>query len=150
MLEGSAEYVADSREVTGDGRLAGLLGSFARKGYRAVNFNLRMIGYAAEVLAGEGDSQQRMRDMYAVGFSGNTGQPFYYVGAVMAAKVEAAFGREALVCIMALSPEQFVLAYDAASSEEGMEATKIGSGAVHAARQLGQGKVSWESCTGPP
>jgi hypothetical protein len=146
LLEGSAEFVADSRVITGDSRLAGLLGSFAKKGYRRVNFNLRMLGYAAEVLGEEGDSQRRMRDMYSVGYSGNSGQPFYYVGAVMVEKIEAAFGRGALVCIMALSPEQFVLAYDAASMKEGVETTPVGAGAVSAARQLGEGKVSWESC----
>ena len=146
LLEGSAEFVADSREITGDSRLAGLLGRFAKKGYGKVNFNLRMLGYAAEVLGEEGDSLQRMGDIYSLGFSGNTGQPFYYVGAVMAEKIEAALGRKALVCIMALSPEQFVLAYDAASLREGVEATPLGAGAVNAARQLGEGRVSWKRC----
>jgi len=146
LLEGTAEFVADSQEITGESRLASLLGDFAAQGYRKVNFNLRMLGYAAEVLAQEGDSKRRIRDMYTVGFSGNTGQQFYYVGAVMAQKIEAAFGREALVCIIALSPEQFVLAYDAASSKEGVEARPIGSGAVLAALELGVGKVSWEGC----
>jgi hypothetical protein len=146
LLEGSAEFVADSREITGESRLARLLGEFAAKGYRKVNFNLRMLGYAAEVLAEEGDSQRRIRDMYSIGFSGDTGQQFYYVGAVMAEKIEAAFGREALVCVIALSPEQFVLAYDAASLKEGVEARPVGAGAVLAARELGVTKVSWEGC----
>jgi hypothetical protein len=150
LLEGTAEFVADSRVITGDSRLAGLLGGFAKKGYRRVNFNLRMVGYAAEVLAEKGDSQRRMRDMYSVGFSGNTGQQFYYVGAVMAEKIETAFGREALVCIIALSPEQFVLAYDAASLKGDAEATPIGAGAVNASRLLAEGKVSWESCADTP
>lgn len=146
LLEGTAEFVADSRVITGDSRLAGLLGGFTKKGYRRVNFNLRMLGYAAEVLGEEGDSLQRMGDMYSVGYSGNTGQPFYYVGAVMAEKIEAAFGREALVCVMALSPEQFVLAYDTASMKEDVEATPVGAGAVSAALQLSEGKVSWKHC----
>jgi hypothetical protein len=146
LLEGSAEFVADSREVTGESPLARLLGEFAAKGYRKVNFNLRVLGYAAEVLTGEGDSQRRIKDVYSIGFSGNTGQPFYYVGAVMAEKIEAAFGREALVCVIALSPEQFVLAYAAASLKEDLEASPIGAGAVLAARELGATKVSWEKC----
>ena len=146
LLEGTAEFVADSREVTGESRLAGLLSEFAAKGYRKVNFNLRMLGYAAEVLAREGDSQRRIRDMYSVGFSGGTGQEFYYVGAVMAEKIETALGREALVCIIALSPEQFVLAYDAVAGKDGVEATPIGAGAVQAARELAAGEDSWRGC----
>jgi len=146
LLEGTAEFVADSREITGESLLAKLLSDFAAKGYPKVNFNLRMLGYAAEVLGAEGDSERRIRDMYSVGFSGNTGQEFYYVGAIMAEKIEAAFGREALVCIIALSPEQFVLAYDAVSLKKDVEAKPVGAGAVLAARNLGEGKISWEKC----
>lgn len=146
LLEGTAEYVADSREVTGEGSLAGLFRNFADKGYPLVKFNLRMVGYAAEVLEHPDDSNHRARDMYALGFLGNTGQQFYYVGAVMAGKIEAAFGREALVCIIALTPEQFVLAYDAAASKPDTNAAPIGSGAVRGARELGAGKVSFQAC----
>jgi hypothetical protein len=146
LTEGTAEFVADSREVTGEGVLATLFSKFAAKGYRRVDTNLRMVAYAAEVLGQEGDSNRRLRDMYALGFMGDTGQPFYYVGAVMAEKIEAAFGRGALLCIMALSPEQFVLSYDAAVAKAGVEATPIGAGAVRAARKLGAGKISWEGC----
>ena len=84
--------------------------------------------------------------MYALGFMGNTGQQFYYVGAIMAQKIELAFGRTALVCIMALTPEQFVLAYDAAGSVPGVDADPIGPGAVIAARNLGQGRKSYLDC----
>lgn len=147
LTEGTAEFVAFSRDVSGDGSLATLFRDFAVKGYQRVNQNLRMVGYAAEVLGQQGDSNRRIRDIYNAGFMGDTGQPFYYVGAVMAQKIETAFGREALVCIMALSPEQFVLAYDAAASKPGTDAAPIGIGAVRAARELSSGKVSWQrSC----
>lgn len=145
LLEGSAEFVADSREVTGEGSLARLFRNFAAKGYRRAGTNLRMIGYAAEVLGQAGDSNRRVRDMYALGFMGDNGQPFYYAGAVMAQTIEAAFGREALVCIMALTPEQFVLAYDAAAQKD-EEASPIGRGAVHAALALGAEKRSYSDC----
>lgn len=145
LTEGAAEFVAESRDVTGDGSLAKLFRDFAVKGYQKVNYNLRMVGYAAEVLGQEGDSNRRVRDIYNLGFMGDNGQPFYYVGAVMAQKIEAAFGREALVCIMTLSPEQFVLAYNSAASMPGTDAAPIGIGAVRAAQELGSGKISWQS-----
>jgi hypothetical protein len=50
------------------------------------------------------------------------------------------------MAIMVLSPEQLVLAYDAASLKEGVEARPVGAGAVLAARELGAGKDSWEGC----
>ncbi len=146
LVEGTAEYVADSREVTGEGSLARLFRDFAAKGYPLVNFNLRMVGYAAEVLGHPDDSNNRVHDMYKLGFLGNTGQEFYYVGAVMAQKIEAAFGREALVCIIAQTPEQFVLAYDAAASKPGTDAAPIGPGAIRAAQELGVGEVSYQVC----
>jgi hypothetical protein len=146
LAEGSAEFVAYSRDVAGEGKLARMFRDFADKGYRRVNFNLRMVGYAAEVLGQPGDSSQRLRDMYSLGFMGDAGQPFYYVGSVMVQNIEAAFGREALVCIMALTPEQFVLAYADVASKPGMDAAPIGPGAVHAAQELGEGKVSYTSC----
>ncbi len=146
LTEGTAEYVAYSREVTGNGSLATLFRDFAVKGYQRVKYNLRMVGYAAEVLGQPGDSNRRLRDIYTLGFTGDTGQPFYYVGATMAKTIEAAFGRATLVCVMALSPEQFVLAYDAATSKPGTDAAPIGPGAVRAARQLGEGKASFEDC----
>jgi hypothetical protein len=48
---------------------------------------------------------------YRAGFSDRTGREYYYVGAIMAEKFEAAFGREGMVCIIPLTPEQYVLAY---------------------------------------
>jgi hypothetical protein len=146
LTEGTAEYVADSREVTGEGPFAKLSADSAAKGHRKVNTNMRMVGYAAEVLGRPGNSKQRVGDMYRLGFSGETGQVFYYVGAAMAKTIEAAFGREALVCIIALTPEQFVLAYDAASAKAVTDATPIGAGAVRAAQKLGAGKVSYQEC----
>ena len=146
LNEGTAEYVADSREVTGQGKLASLFEDFAARGYPLVSFNLRLVGYAAEVLGQPDNSNDRLRDMYALGFMGNTGQQFYYVGAIMAQRIELAFGRSALVCIMALTPEQFVLAYDAAGSVPGVDVDPIGPGAVIAARNLGQGRKSYLDC----
>lgn len=149
LTEGTAEFVADSREATGDSRFARMFVETATKGHRRVNTNLRMVGYAAEVLGRTDDSNQRIKDMYSLGFGGDRGQEFYYVGAVMAEKIQAAFGRKALVCIIALTPEQFVLAYDAAASKAGTgtDAGAIGTGALRAAQQLGAGRISWRGCT---
>lgn len=149
LLEGTAEFVADSREITGEGMLAGYLEKFAKSGYRGVNANLRMLGYAAEILGRGNDSNRRMKDIYSYGFSGENGQPFYYVGAVMAEEIEAALGTEALVCIIALTPEQFVLAYHEVASNAVNDAAPIGEGAVFAARELAIGKPSHQQCISP-
>lgn len=146
LLEGTAEFVAESRNIPGDGSLATLLSKFAEKGYRRVNQNLRWLGYDTEILGRKGDSNRLIQDVYLRGFSGNNGQEYYCVGATMAKEIEAAFGRDALVCVMALTPEQFVLAYDAAASHDSTEAAPIGAGAVRAAKKLGKRKTSYSTC----
>ena len=80
-------------------------------------------------------------------FSGGTGQKFYYVGAAMARKIESVFGRDKLVCVMSLSPEQFVLAYDAALGRAAGDGDyPVGASTLAAARRLGEKHRSFESC----
>ena len=150
LLEGSAEFVADSMDVPGEGTLATIFRDLARQGYRQLPEHFRWLDYASAVLAVDKDTNQRIRDIYDFGFSGSTGQKFYYVGAAMARKIESAFGRKRLVCVMALSPEQFVLAYHAAM-EQAPEGTDhaIGPVALAAARQLGEKNRSFRTCLEP-
>lgn len=147
LLEGTAEFVADSRNVPGDGTLAVVFRDLATQGYRRLASDFRWLDYASTVLAVDEASNRRIRDVYNFGFSGSTGQKFYYVGATMARKIEAVFGRDRLVCVISLSPEQFVLAYDAAleqMSEDGDYA--VGAATLAAARRLGKKNNSFRSC----
>jgi hypothetical protein len=147
LLEGTAEFVADSRNVPGDGTLAVVFRDLAKKGYGRLASHFRWLDYASTVLAVDESSNRRIRDIYDFGFSGSTGQKFYYVGATMARKIEAVFGRDRLVCMISLSPEQFVLAYDAALeqvSDEGDYA--VGASTLAAARRLGEKNSSFRSC----
>lgn len=146
LLEGTAEYVADSRDVPGEGTLASIFRKFARQGYRQLDEHFRWLDYASTILAVDLDSNRRIRDVYDFGFSGGTGQKFYYVGAAMAAKIEARFGRDALVCVMALSPEQFVLAYDAALGAAADDEYPLGAATLAAARRLGAKNPSIGNC----
>ena len=147
LLEGTAEFVADSRNVAGDGTLAVIFRDLAKQGYKRLASHFRWLDYASTVLAVDQSSNRRIRDVYQFGFSGSTGQKFYYVGATMARKIEEVFGRDRLVCVIALSPEQFVLAYDAALEKVNEEADyAVGASTLAAARRLGEKNTSFRSC----
>jgi hypothetical protein len=147
LLEGTAEYVADSRDVQGDGTLATIFRDLARQGYGRLASHFRWLDYASAVLAVDQDSNRRIRDVYNFGFSGSTGQNFYYVGASMARKIETVFGRDRLVCVISQSPEQFVLAYDAALEQAGEDGDHpIGESTLAAAGRLGEKNSSFSDC----
>jgi hypothetical protein len=149
LLEGTAEFVADSRDVTGEGTLATIFRDLARQGYGRLASHFRWLDYASTVLAVDETSNRRIRDIYDFGFSGSTGQKFYYVGASMARKIEAVFGRDRLVCVISLSPEQFVLAYDAALEQAGEDSDHpVGPSTLAAALRLGQKNPSFRNCFG--
>jgi hypothetical protein len=147
LLEGTAEFVADSRKVSGDGTLAVAFRDLAKRGYGRLESHFRWLDYASTILAVDEASNRRIRDVYQFGFSGSTGQKFYYVGATMARKIEAVFGRDRLVCMVSLSPEQFVLAYDAAVAQVSKEDDYVvGAATLEAARRLGEKNISFRSC----
>lgn len=146
LIEGTAEYVADSRDVPGEGDLATIFRRFAKSGYQSLKYNFRLMNYAVETLSRGDGMNRRMRDMYSLGFSGNGEQRFYYAGAHMAKTIEAEYGREELVCIMGLAPAEFVLAYDGATRDSADEETiKLGPAIVSAAKRL-RGERRYESC----
>ena len=149
LLEGTAEFVADSRNAPGEGTLSTIFRDLAAQAYKRMASHFRWLDYASAVLAVDEASNQRIRDIYDFGFSGSTGQKFYYVGATMARKIEAVFGRERLVCIISLSPEQFVLAYDAALEQAGEVGDyPVGASTLAAARRLGDENSSFRTCFG--
>jgi hypothetical protein len=147
LLEGTAEYVADSRDVPGEGQLATIFRRFAARSYRRLDSHFRWLDYVSGILSVDESSNLRIREVYAFGFTGDNDQKFYYVGATMAGQIEAAFGREALVCIMAQSPEQFVLAYHAAHGvDDEPQGYPLGPATLEAARHLGRRNPSYERC----
>lgn len=151
LLEGTAEYVADSRQIEGSGVLTDIIKRFASNGYRRMPFHMRLFSYSAELLKGEGDAlMRRLKDVYQLGYAGDNRQVFYFVGANMAGHIERVFGRRALVCVLALPPEQFVRAYDAAAARApGEETPPLGEAMAEAAGRLNSGRhgaARFESC----
>lgn len=137
MREGTAEYVADSRQIKGSGALTGFLTGFSRNGYAQIPLYLDFLGYAAEILSAGEDYAARLENVYKLGFSGAGRQVFYYVGAAMAAHLDRVHGREALICIFRLPPEQFVRAYHAAALESpDGEARPLGTTVTAAADRI--------------
>lgn len=147
LLEGTAEYVADSRDVPGEGRLASIFRRFAERSYRRLDSHYRWLDYTAAILAVDEASNLRIREVYQFGFTGDNDQKFYYVGATMARVIEVEFGRESLVCIMALSPEQFVLAYHAAfEASDRSTGYPLGPSVLGAAQSLAKSGRTFENC----
>ncbi|WP_428409361.1 DUF5700 domain-containing putative Zn-dependent protease [Hyphococcus sp.] len=153
LLEGTAELAADSRALTGSGRLTDFMKDMARGAYRNLPLHIRNFGYAGDILAAGGDVQRRIRDIYETGFTGGGGQVFYYVGAFMGRVIEETYSREALVCILALPPEQYVRAYQAAAKEaERDDAPPLSAAMEKAADRLSKkrGKDQrYEACIRP-
>jgi len=69
LMEGTAEYVADSREIDGEGEVSKFFQEFARKGYRNLAYNFRLTDYAADILGNDEDLLRRIKDVYRIGFS---------------------------------------------------------------------------------
>ncbi len=116
ILEGTASYVADFRDVDGTGRYSSFSRDLAKSNYRRLGSNFLLFDYLIESLgAGAEPASQRAQDVYDLGFGGQFEELFYYVGAQMAAEIDADFGSSALVCIMQLPSENFVLAYERAT-----------------------------------
>lgn len=154
LREGSALYVSGASDLLQQqdgGPFTRLTQSFGRKNADRLeqNFSLlsALLAYAAEAPAGQ--ERVRAEAVEDAAFDGGAFEEFgYYVGARMAGDIEAAWGREALVCVMVLPAEQFVLAHDAATNgRDG--ALRLGSEAVEAARQVGRRRAAserFESC----
>lgn len=151
LREGTAEYAVDSRRIEGSGALTDYLKGFAANGHAQLPFHMRLFDYMAGLIAAaeaHDDLMQHLKDAVQLGFSGDNRQVFYYVGAAMAARLDAAYGREAYLCILRLPPEQFVRAYQAAS---GGDAPRLGPAVLKAAERRSRaraGDLHYETCVG--
>ncbi|MFP3943281.1 MAG: DUF5700 domain-containing putative Zn-dependent protease [Alphaproteobacteria bacterium] len=151
LEEGTAEYAVDSRRIEGSGTLTDYIKGFAANGYAQLPFHMRLFDYAAGAInaaRGRDDLIRRLKDVVQLGFSGDNRQIFYYVGAAMAARIDAAHGRTAYLCVLRLPPEQFIRAYRAAA---GGDAPPLGPAVLKAAERLSRTRAKrlrYETCIG--
>jgi len=152
LWEGMAEYVASTAplaESQGGGRITQIFRRFAEdnRNRRRANFASLslLIGYVAE--SSDAEARARVENAYNMAFTGTYEQFAYFSGAQMAADIEQAWGREALVCVTRLPPEQFALAHDAVASDPQL---RLAPGAIEAARALAtaRGGAGFEGCRG--
>lgn len=153
LWEGMAEHVAPTSELagtTGGGRLTDIFRRFYQDNANHVRSNFNSTSLLIEYVADgdDADAQRRATTAYGMGFSGTYEQFAYYVGDRMAKDIETAWGREALVCVTQLPPEQFVLAHDAVMRDV-PDARKLSAATVAAAQWLAttrHGTGSFERC----
>ncbi|WP_106640553.1 DUF5700 domain-containing putative Zn-dependent protease [Allosphingosinicella vermicomposti] len=113
--EGSATYVARMAEVAGDGRYATRSREDARRNRSRLTYNFRLFNLVVEALAEpRQDYGAHFKELYGLAFDGAFGELSYFVGEQMAAEIDRDFGPQALVCVLSLPPEHFILAYDQA------------------------------------
>ncbi|WCL54754.1 DUF5700 domain-containing putative Zn-dependent protease [Gimibacter soli] len=150
LHEGTAEYVANSHEMAGEGTLTDTLNQFSAAGYAQLSLNTRFFSDSADILMGGDDIERRTKDVFFLGLTGIGRQAFYYVGAGMARHIETAYGRPALLCVMKQPPEQFVRAYQQAVAKAPGEGTEpMGSTMMAAANRLSDtrdAKLRFEAC----
>lgn len=142
LLEGSATYVAAGEPVpeTGGGMLTRIVRRFQDDNAQRPRTNFALMTILLDNLARARDFRAGAETTSRVAFSGGTYQEMgYYVGARMARDIETAWGAPALVCVMRLPPEQFVLAHDAVAAAGGAE-HRLGAPAVAAARNLARSR----------
>jgi hypothetical protein len=90
--------------------------------------------------------EDRGEQINGIGLSGYFDSPFYAVGAAMIRSLGDAFGRDALLCLMAAPPEQFFLAYQQAAEKTGGQS--LGEHVTDAARRLStrQSRAAGAAC----
>ncbi len=113
VREGSAQVVADVQEIDNPGAYAALGQRVARANSRRVQENFDLFEMALHYLD-TADDDEAFAKVYRLGFSGLFDSPFYSVGARMINTIDQAFGRQALICVLGMAPEEFPLAYAAA------------------------------------
>lgn len=155
LREGGATYVGRSGGALpdeGGGPMTQLNRRFASENAQRQRTNFALLTILFEHVRRAQEPETAARDAYAIGFSGGTYQEMgYFVGAQMAGDIEAAWGRAALVCVMRLPAEQFVLAHDAVAGASSTEPAllRLGSAAVEAARFVSRrrgGQHGFERC----
>lgn len=137
LTEGSATFVAPPESLSArGGRYTRLSRGFAATNGARMPANFDLMTILFEHVLRATDPEAAARQATVIGFNGGTFQEMgYFVGARIARDIEHAWGASALVCVMQLPPEQFVLAH-AAAVGEASDALRLGSGAVDAARAV--------------
>lgn len=153
LFEGTAEYAVDTRQIEGSGTLTKFLTTFAENGYQQIPLHIEFFSYAAEILTAGSNSEdyrERLRNIYSLGFSGAGRQVLYYAGAAMTGHIDRTYGRDALICIFRLPPEQFVRAYHtAALRSAGEETAPLAETVVQAAARISRKRdetLHFEAC----
>lgn len=151
LWEGMAEHVASSSTLPANGGpLTELNRHFAQDNNQRPRANFLLLTTLIDYVARSGDDPRgAMESAYGIAFSGGTYQQFaYYVGARMAADIEEAWGRPALICIASLPSEQFALAHHAVAEAKGEARRRLGPAAIDAARRIAAARagVGFETC----
>ncbi len=149
LTEGSATYVAPPGELPDTrGPLTRLDRQNAQANANRLSQDFLVTSMLIERTARSSAPAQAAQDGYKIGFSGDGFQEMsYFVGARMLGDIDSAWGRTALVCIMQLPPEQFVLAHNALAKAD-KHLYRLSDGAVGAARvlELHRRGRSFETC----
>ena len=133
IREGSASVVADFSALESDGAYTRLSQRILTTNERrmAANYDLFNMAFFYLDRARNADRADQIR---TIGLSGLFDGPFYAVGSAMFRAIDAAFGREPLLCLMTTSPEQFFLAYEKAA--EATDSPALGEDVLKSARRL--------------
>lgn len=137
LTEGTAKFVAPPESLSArGGRYTRLSRGFAATNGARMPANFDLMTILIEHVLRARDPEAAARQASVIGFNGGTFQEMgYFVGARIARDIEKAWGTSALVCVMQLPPEQFVLAH-AAAVGQAAETLRLGPGAVDAARAV--------------
>ncbi len=132
IREGTASVVADFSEIETNGAYTQLSQRVIKTNDRRMDANFDLLNMAFFYLSKSGDPEASQKTE-AIGLSGFFDSPFYAIGAGMTRVIDSAYGRDALLCLMAATPEQFFLAYDRAAQETGE--TRLGPNVMDAAKK---------------
>ncbi|MEO1100909.1 MAG: DUF5700 domain-containing putative Zn-dependent protease [Pseudomonadota bacterium] len=113
IMEGSALHLADFSLIEDPGRYSELNQDVIIKNRGRMAENLDLLDMMVAYLEA-GDSEDAYKKVYTIGASGLFDAPLYAIGDMMVSAVRARFGAEAVVCLMALPANHFVLAYERA------------------------------------
>jgi hypothetical protein len=150
--EGTASHVGSSQGVTGSGRYSTFSRESTQRNFRQLHYNFRLFNYMMELIGADPDGiEDRYSEIYGLAFDGAFDQRTYNVGEQMAAEIEHSFGVAAIPCLLAQPPENFALAYDAATRDnDNLEkSSSLGPAAISAANHLAKERaegVSTDTC----
>ncbi len=154
VAEGTATHIGKPLEIVGEGRYASFSRSLAERHRRHMSHDFTLLEVIVDYLSNSpGDNQTKFDNAERLGFGGRYDEHLYYVGAQMSAEIEQAFGPSAIPCLVAQSPENFVLAYAQATRNADRKANlfQLADSTSSAAQQLVHSRPTrsgFEECTG--